>query len=85
MPIVLLNSTREKRDKIREAIHAAGIQTSVHYPAIHKFSIYKNPETHLPQTEYVTDNEITLPMYAALTNKQIDFIIETISNALKNN
>lgn len=84
MPIVLLNSTREKRDKIREAIHAAGIQTSVHYPAIHKFSIYKNPETHLPQTEYVTDNEITLPMYAALTNKQIDFIIETISNALKN-
>lgn len=84
MPIVLLNSTREKRDKVREAIHAAGIQTSVHYPAIHKFSIYKNPETYLPQTEYVTDNEITLPMYAALTNEQIDFIIKTISNALKN-
>lgn len=83
MPIVLLNSTKERRDKMREAIHAAGIQTSVHYPAIHKFSIYKNSETHLPKTEYVTDNEITLPMYAALTNEQIDFITETISNALK--
>ena len=83
MPIVLLNSTKERRDKMREAIHAAGIQTSVHYPAIHKFSIYKNSATHLPQTEYVTDNEITLPMYAALTNEQIDFITETISNALK--
>lgn len=82
MPIVLLNSTKEKRDKIREAIHAAGIQTSVHYPAIHKFSIYKNSETHLPHTEYVTDNEITLPMYAALTNEQIDYIIKIVKESL---
>lgn len=82
MPIVLLNSTREKRDKVRETIHAAGIQTSVHYPAIHKFSIYKNSETHLPHTEYVTDNEITLPMYAALTNEQIDYIIKIVKESL---
>ncbi|WP_302462900.1 DegT/DnrJ/EryC1/StrS aminotransferase family protein [Phocaeicola plebeius] len=82
MPIVLLNSTKEKRDKIRESIHAAGIQTSVHYPAIHKFSIYKNSSTHLPVTEYVTDNEITLPMYAALTDEQIDFIIKTVRKSL---
>lgn len=82
MPIVLLNSTREKRDKVREAIHAAGIQTSVHYPAIHKFSIYRNSDACLPQTEYVTDNEITLPMYAALTNEQIDYIIKTVKESL---
>lgn len=82
MPVVLINSTAEKRDSIREKIHAAGIQTSVHYPAIHKFSIYKDYKAVLPQTEYVTDNEITLPMYAALTTEQIDFIVETIDNAL---
>lgn len=82
MPIVLLNSTKEKRDRVREKIHAAGIQTSVHYPAIHKFSIYKNYDVELPQTEYVTDNEITLPMYAALTNEQIDFIIDSLKKAL---
>ena len=40
LPIVLKNSTSEKRDRIRENLHAAGIQTSVHYPAVHKFSIY---------------------------------------------
>lgn len=78
MPVVLINSTVEIRDSIREKMHAAGIQTSVHYPAIHKFSIYKDYKTVLPQTEYVTDNEITLPMHAALTNEQIDFIVSTL-------
>ena len=82
MPVVLLDSTKEKRDIIREKIHEAGIQTSVHYPAIHKFSIYKDCRVELPQTEYVTDNEITLPMYAALTDEQIDFIVGTVDKAI---
>ena len=82
-PVVLLNSTKERRNKIRNYIHAAGIQTSVHYPAVHKFSTYKELGTVLPQTEYVTDNEITLPMYAALTTEQIDFICETFIKATK--
>ena len=78
MPIVLTKGTTEDRDRIREAIHAAGIQTSVHYPAIHRFSIYKDYGAVLPQTEYVTDHEITLPMYAALTLEQVDFICDTV-------
>ena len=41
MPVVLTQGSKEDRDAIREKIHAAGIQTSVHYPAIHRFSIYK--------------------------------------------
>ena len=82
MPVVLLNSTREKRDRVRDAMHAAGIQTSVHYTSIHRFSTYKNLKTVLPKTEYVSDNEITLPMYAALTNEQVDFIVSTLRNIL---
>jgi dTDP-4-amino-4,6-dideoxygalactose transaminase len=82
-PVVLLNSNSEHRDKIRDYIHAAGIQTSVHYPAAHRFSTYKELGAVLPQTEYVTDNEITLPMYAALTAEQVDFICDTFEKALK--
>ena len=83
LPVVLLNSTKERRNKIREYIHEAGIQTSVHYPAAHKFSTYKELGAILPQTEYVTDNEITLPMYAALTEEQVDFICDTFEAALR--
>lgn len=82
MPVVLTDSTKEKRDRVREEIHAAGIQTSVHYPAIHKFSIYKTYGAELPQTEYVADNEITLPMYAALADEEIDYIAGIVNKAV---
>ena len=82
-PVVLKNGNKERRNKIREYIHEAGIQTSVHYPAAHKFSTFADSGAVLPQTEYVTDNEITLPMYAALTAEQVDFICDSFENAVK--
>ncbi len=82
MPIVLKDSTVEKRDAVRDYLHARGIQTSNHYPAIHRFSVYKDYPANLPITEYVCDNEITLPMYAALTEDEIKYIVETLKHAL---
>ena len=82
-PIVIKDSTKEKRNALREYIHAAGIQTSVHYPAAHLFSTFKDCTTSLPQTEYCTDNEVTLPMYAALSLEQVDEICEVVAKGLK--
>ena len=82
-PIVILDSTKEKRNALREYIHAAGIQTSVHYPAAHLFTTYRELGAKLPQTEYVTDNEVTLPMYAALTMEQVDFICDTVEKGIE--
>lgn len=82
MPIVIKNSTVKKRDAIRDYLHTKGIQTSNHYPAIHRFSIYKDLSADLPLTEYLSDNEITLPMYASLTHENIDFIIKNLHEAL---
>lgn len=81
-PTVLLNRTREQRDAIRDYLHEQGIQTSIHYPTIHRFSVYKEWGAQLPQTEYVSDHEITLPMYAALTMEQVEFICKTYADAL---
>ena len=78
MPIVLKDASKEKRDKVRDALHEKGIQTSVHYPAIHRFSIYKDYTSNLPITDYVTDNEITLPMYASLTNDNVNQIVKNL-------
>jgi len=84
MPIILAESTAEKRDLIREKLHESGIQTSVHYPAIHRFSIYKEYKATLPITEYVTDNEITLPMFGSLTNEEVDYICDSLKKILDN-
>jgi dTDP-4-amino-4,6-dideoxygalactose transaminase len=81
-PIVLKDSNAEIRDDVRRQLQVAGIQTSVHYPAAHRFSIYKQYSTSLRKTEYVADNEITLPMYAKLTNEQVDYVSDEVRKTL---
>ena len=82
MPIVLKNSTSEKRDDVRFKLQELGIQTSVHYPAIHRFSIYNEFKVELPITEYISDNEITLPMYSGLQEAEIEYIVASLKSAL---
>jgi len=77
-PIVLTNSTAQKRDRVRNDLLQRGIQTSVHYPAIHQFSIYKKFTKYLPRTSYVSDNELTLPMYAKLSEDDINRITDSL-------
>lgn len=81
-PIILKDSRAERRDAVRNQLHEAGIQTSIHYPAVHRFSIYQKYGANLKETEYATDNEITLPMYAKLNDEQIDFITATVNKIL---
>jgi len=82
MPIVLKNSTNENRDRVREAVHNKGIQTSIHYPAVHQFSIYKQYGAVLPKTDYVSNNEITLPMYSKLTVQDVHYIVDSLRTSL---
>ena len=82
-PVILKNSTYEKRDLVRNKLAEAGIQTSVHYPAVHKFSIYKDFYREMPVTDYITDNLITLPMYANLKKDDVGYICEKLKYSLK--
>lgn len=79
-PIVLADASR--RDGVRKRLQRAGIETSVHYPAAHKFSIYHDCGTNLPKTEYVASAEITLPLYYRLEEKDIDLVCQTLGDAL---
>jgi dTDP-4-amino-4,6-dideoxygalactose transaminase len=77
-PIILKNSTFRKRNEVREKLSHAGIQTSVHYPAVHKFLIYRDFYVELPNTDYVTDNLITLPMYGDLSKGDLKYITKNL-------
>lgn len=82
-PVVLSSGNSEQRDALREFLAKNGVQTSVHYPPVHKFKIYESYATKaLPNTEYVADCEFTLPMYGALTEEQIVYICEKVIEGL---
>jgi dTDP-4-amino-4,6-dideoxygalactose transaminase len=79
-PLILKNPGPKSRDQVRDHLAKAGIQSSVHYPAVHRFLIYSDYFRNMPVTEYVADNLITLPMYSKLERDQVLFITDTITS-----
>ncbi len=81
-PMVLCDGGAERRDALRQYLADHGVQTSMHYPPAHRFSIYKDLPSDLPVTEFVADHEFTVPMYGALTDDEIEYICRTIKDGL---
>jgi dTDP-4-amino-4,6-dideoxygalactose transaminase len=81
-PIVLGKADAARREAVREYLHARGIQTSVHYPPVHRFSIYRGIGGELPQTEAAADTEITLPMHGMLKMEEVDYVTDMLKQAV---
>lgn len=82
MPVVLEAGGATYREAVRDRLAKLGIQTSVHYPAVHRFSIYEPHRTALPLTEHAADHELTLPMYPGLTDDQVATVCAALKRAL---
>lgn len=82
-PIVLKDSNYINRDNLRTYLKNKGIQTSVHYPPAHKFSIYNKSNSKLPITEYVADNIISLPFHSKINKEEIGYLIDKIYKYFK--
>jgi dTDP-4-amino-4,6-dideoxygalactose transaminase len=81
-PIVINAGGPDRRDRIRASMANRGVQTSIHYPAVHRFSIYKEGAASLPVTEHVADNEITLPFFAGMSTEQVHEVCDALERAL---
>jgi len=77
-PVVLEGADAGRRDALRDAMHQRGIQTSVHYPAVHRFSIFEQYRRPLPKTEQVSDSLMTLPMYGRLSGADVSRVAATL-------
>jgi dTDP-4-amino-4,6-dideoxygalactose transaminase len=69
------------RGGFRESLATRGIQTSVHYPPAHRFSIYAGARA-LPVTDDYAARTVTLPMFATMTMDQQDEVVDAIRAAL---
>ncbi len=69
------------RAGIMAELHAAGIGTGVHYPAIHLFSLYRKlgwKDGDFPQAEYAGRNILTLPLFPAITQDDVIRVATTL-------
>ncbi len=72
------------RDDVRERMREAGIQTSVHYPPIHRFSAYADlgSRRELPRTDDVAARIVTLPLYPHMSDDDIGLVASSLVDAV---
>jgi len=73
---------RGERDKIRAAMAEQGVQTSLHYPPVHAFALYRELAATLPHTEWIAARTLTLPLYPSLTEAQVDRVCTVLTQAI---
>jgi dTDP-4-amino-4,6-dideoxygalactose transaminase len=74
-----------RRDSVRAELARRGIQTGVHYPV----PCHRQPplrqfaERPLPVAEQSAGELLSLPMFPHLTDRQVDFVCESLREALR--
>ncbi len=75
-----------ERSRFMEEMKRRGIQTSVHYPPVHRFQYYQKLFQHaagaLPRTEEVSRREVTLPLHPLMALDDVDFVCQAISEII---
>jgi dTDP-4-amino-4,6-dideoxygalactose transaminase len=70
------------RDALRRQLAERGIQTSLHYPAVHRFSIYAAGAPDLALTDAYSSRAVTLPLFAHMTDEQQDRVVAAVAEAV---
>ena len=75
-----------RRADVMAKLHAAGIGTGVHYPAIHLFGVYRRlgwKPGDFPIAERVCRNILTLPLFPAMTRADVTRVVDTLAGILQ--
>jgi dTDP-4-amino-4,6-dideoxygalactose transaminase len=82
MPIMIEEDGRQA--EISSRLRELGIQTSIFYPSIHRFSAYRErfPDVSLPITELASRTELTLPFYPHMTDEDQVRVATALREAL---
>jgi dTDP-4-amino-4,6-dideoxygalactose transaminase len=69
------------RDVTRQRLAERGIQTSLHYPPVHRFTAY-GVKADVPITEEYARRAVSLPLFPTISEEQIELVIERLAKAL---
>jgi dTDP-4-amino-4,6-dideoxygalactose transaminase len=72
-----------QRDAVRQRIADHGVQTSMHYPPVHRFTAFRNDTASLPVTERYGDQVLTLPLFPHMTDDQHRLVVDSVVAAIE--
>jgi dTDP-4-amino-4,6-dideoxygalactose transaminase len=73
------------RDSVRAELAKRGVQTGVHYPVpcTRQPPLRRFAERPLPAAEQAAGEILSLPMFPHMTDRQVDYVCESLSAALR--
>jgi dTDP-4-amino-4,6-dideoxygalactose transaminase len=80
---VLLPGDEEVRNNTMRGMAERGIQCSMHYRPIHQFSAYAGVAANVPVTERIASSILTLPLFASLSDAQMDLVVTELQACLE--
>jgi dTDP-4-amino-4,6-dideoxygalactose transaminase len=81
---LLLDPDVDRRE-FRERLRDAGVQTSVHYPPLHRTPAFaRAPHPALALTDDYARRTVTIPLFAHMSEAQQGLVLEAVSAALRN-
>jgi dTDP-4-amino-4,6-dideoxygalactose transaminase len=79
---------RVPRAVIMEELKQAGIGSQVHYPAIHRFKLYRKQgwkDGDFPHAEYAGRNLLTIPLFPAMADGDVDRVVAALVAIVRRN
>lgn len=85
--IVDKKETGITRDEFMQEMKELNIGTGLHFLAVHQLSFYKKhyslPSGSLPETEYISERIVSLPLYSGMKETDVQDVVYAIKNILK--
>lgn len=84
--MVVRSSSGLDRDGLMAALQAAGIETRPFFIPLHRlppFQVDSKEAPRLPVTDHLSEHGLNLPTSSAMSDEQVDEVIEAVLNALR--
>jgi perosamine synthetase len=72
------------RNELMDHLTSNGVGSGIHYIPCHLFTFYKNTKCHLPVTEQIYEEILTLPLFPDITDAQVEHVIEVVKSGIFN-
>jgi dTDP-4-amino-4,6-dideoxygalactose transaminase len=82
LPVMLARDGAQ--GEVARRMREHGVQTSIFYPAVHRFSAYhtRYPDASLPVTELASRTELTLPLFPHMTDEDQVRVVSELAEAM---
>ena len=72
-----------RKQELIEKLQAQGIPTGMHYKPSHLLTLFGGGKEHLPISEQLGQELLTLPLHPAVTQEDVDYICKSLKEALQ--